>query len=159
SYAARSGSACGTSRRSDRSASTSASRRTWRRSRAPVRITWRGRAPRAGRRFISASGRLSDGVHTSTMIRHENAKTRQRCCFVLLCFGGCCLALVAGTAIVSAETIDRVLAVVGGQVIMLTDVTAARDLGLQAADTAADPVRAILSKLIDRELILAEVDR
>jgi hypothetical protein len=41
----------------------------------------------------------------------------------------------------------------------LSDVTAARDLGLQSADGAADPVRAILSKLIDRELVLAEVDR
>jgi hypothetical protein len=59
----------------------------------------------------------------------------------------------------SAETIDRVLAVVAGQLITLSDVTAARDLGLQSADNASDPVRAILSKLIDRELILAEVDR
>ena len=58
-----------------------------------------------------------------------------------------------------AETIDRVLAVVAGQLITLTDVTAARDLGLQTADGAADPVRAVLSKLIDRELMLAEVDR
>jgi hypothetical protein len=58
-----------------------------------------------------------------------------------------------------AETIDRVLAVVGGQLITLSDVTAATDLGLQSADGAADPVRAVLSKLIDRELVLAEVDR
>src|SRR5215510_14598426 len=34
-----------------------------------------------------------------------------------------------------------------------------RDLGLQTAEGAADPVREILSKLIDRELIVAEVDR
>jgi hypothetical protein len=67
------------------------------------------------------------------------------------------LTIVASVA--RAETIDRVLAVVAGQLITLTDVTAARDLGLQPADNAADPVRAILSKLIDRELILAEVDR
>jgi len=60
---------------------------------------------------------------------------------------------------VYAETIDRVLAVVAGQVILLSDVTAARDLGLQTADSAADPVRAVLVKLIDRELVLAEVDR
>jgi hypothetical protein len=60
---------------------------------------------------------------------------------------------------VSAETIDRVLAVVAGQLITLTDVTAAHDLGLQSADDADDPVRAVLSKLIDRELVLAEVDR
>ena len=60
---------------------------------------------------------------------------------------------------IRAETIDRVLAVVEGQLITLTDVTAARDLGLQTADGAADPVRAILTKLIDRELALAEVER
>jgi hypothetical protein len=58
-----------------------------------------------------------------------------------------------------AETIDRVLAVVGGQLITLTDVTAARDLGLQTADGAPDPIGSILSKLIERELVLAEVDR
>ena len=59
----------------------------------------------------------------------------------------------------AAETIDRVLAVVGGQLILLSDVTAARDLGLQTADAAGDPVRALLTKLIDRELVLVEVDR
>jgi hypothetical protein len=58
-----------------------------------------------------------------------------------------------------AEIIDRVLAVVAGQLITLSDVTAARDLGLQTAEGAADPVRGILSKLIDRELIVTEVDR
>ena len=58
-----------------------------------------------------------------------------------------------------AEIIDRVLAVVAGQLITLSDVIAARDLGLQTAEGAADPVREILSKLIDRELIVAEVDR
>jgi hypothetical protein len=59
----------------------------------------------------------------------------------------------------SAETIDRVLAVVAGQMITLSDVVAARDLGLQTADAGADPVRVILTKLIDRELVLAEVER
>jgi hypothetical protein len=68
-------------------------------------------------------------------------------------------AWVALSGLVAAETIDRVLAVVAGQVILLSDVTAARDLGLQTADGAADPVRAVLVKLIDRELVLAEVDR
>ena len=60
-------------------------------------------------------------------------------------------ALVPGMA--RAETIDRLLAVVAGQLIMLSDVTAATDLGLQSADGAADPVRAVLSKLIDREVL------
>jgi hypothetical protein len=70
----------------------------------------------------------------------------------------CVLALAAQQALAD-ETIDRVLALVAGQLITLTDVTAARDLGLVSAGAAADPVRAVLSKLIDRELILAEADR
>lgn len=69
------------------------------------------------------------------------------------------IVVLALKAVGHAETLDRVLAVVAGQLITLTDVTAARDLGMQAAGTSADPVRDILSKLIDRELVLAEVDR
>ena len=69
------------------------------------------------------------------------------------------LAVTLAAVVPRAETIDRVLAVVAGQLITLTDVTAALDLRLQATDGAADPVRAVLSKLIDRELILSEVDR
>jgi len=70
---------------------------------------------------------------------------------------GVLILVLSGAA--GAETIDRVLAVVAGQIITLTDVTAARDLRLETAEGAPDPVRAILSKLIDRELILAEVER
>ena len=72
--------------------------------------------------------------------------------------GGVLVALSCAAAL-RAETIDRVLAVVAGQLITLTDVTAALDLRLQTPEGAADPVRAVLTKLIDRELILAEVDR
>ena len=57
------------------------------------------------------------------------------------------------------ELIDRVLAVVAGEVITLTDVTAVRELGLASPEGVADPVRALLDVLIDRELILAEVER
>jgi hypothetical protein len=64
-----------------------------------------------------------------------------------------------GATVLRGETIDRVLAVAANQVITLSDVTAAIDLGLQSTDGAADPVRAVLTKLIDRELVLAEVDR
>jgi hypothetical protein len=65
-----------------------------------------------------------------------------------------------GAADPSAEILDRVLAVVSGRLIMLSDVTAARDLMLVPADPrAADPVRDVLTKLIDRELVLVEVDR
>jgi len=46
----------------------------------------------------------------------------------------------AANPTVAAETIDRVLAVVAGQVILLTDVSAARELGLQPAQ-GSDPVQ------------------
>jgi hypothetical protein len=65
----------------------------------------------------------------------------------------------AASGVSRAEIIDRVLAVVAGQIITLTDVTAARDLRLETTDGAADPIGAVLSRLIDRELILAEVER
>src|SRR5256885_14332310 len=58
-----------------------------------------------------------------------------------------------------AEVIDRVLAVVGGQLITLTDVAAARDLRLVAPAAVGDPTRNLLTKLIDRELVLAEGER
>jgi hypothetical protein len=62
-------------------------------------------------------------------------------------------------AIVEAEIIDRVLAVVSGAVIMQSDVLAAFDLGVVDPGTTDDPMAAVLSQLIDRQLILAEVDR
>ena len=72
-------------------------------------------------------------------------------------------AVIAGAMIlppaISAETVDRVLAVVAGQLIMLSDVTAARALGIIEPAPGADPVASVLSRLIDRELMLAEVDR
>jgi hypothetical protein len=59
----------------------------------------------------------------------------------------------------SGEVIDRVLAVVSGSLITLSDVTAASELGLIAPRSAGDPVRDVLLQLIDRELQLTEVDR
>jgi hypothetical protein len=69
------------------------------------------------------------------------------------------IAALLAAAAARAETIDRVLAVAGGQVIMLSDVTAALDLGLVSDDGAADRVGAGLAKLIDRGLVLVEVNR
>jgi hypothetical protein len=62
-------------------------------------------------------------------------------------------------AVVRGETIDRVLAVAGGQVIMLSDVTAALDLGLVSDDGGADRIGAALAKLINRGLELVEATR
>lgn len=61
---------------------------------------------------------------------------------------------------VSAQIIDRVLAVVGGEPITLSDVTAAMRLGLVEATRAKeDPTRAALNSLIERQLQIVEVNR
>jgi hypothetical protein len=73
--------------------------------------------------------------------------------------GAIVTATLLATTAVAAEMIDRVLAVVAGQLIMLSDVTAVRDLGIVPAGNAADPTGAVLARLIDRELMLVEVDR
>ncbi|HEY7170062.1 MAG TPA: hypothetical protein VH417_04395 [Vicinamibacterales bacterium] len=69
-------------------------------------------------------------------------------------------ALLAPARMVRAdEIIERVLAVAGGDLIMMSDVRAARELGLIDPGRAADPDREVLTRLIDRALVLAEVDR
>ena len=74
-----------------------------------------------------------------------------------LCAVQLTLCLAASRA--SGEIIDRVLAVVGGSLITLTDVNAAVELGLVTPAPSDDRVRDVLTRLIDRELQLAEVDR
>ena len=59
----------------------------------------------------------------------------------------------------NAEIIDRILAVVDGAIIMQSDVTMAVRLGLVPAASATDPISAPLNTLIERRLILEEVDR
>jgi hypothetical protein len=67
---------------------------------------------------------------------------------------------VAATALpLHAEVVDRVLAVVAGDLITLTDVKAASELGFVTPAAGVDPIRAVLNVLIDRELELAEVER
>ena len=68
-------------------------------------------------------------------------------------------ALVFSVASVRGEIIDRVLAVVGGTVITMSDVTMALDLGLVSDSGAGDRTAATLETLIDRQLMLAEVER
>jgi hypothetical protein len=57
-----------------------------------------------------------------------------------------------------AEVLDRVLAIVAGDLILLSDVRAARDFGFVMVE-GADPDAQALARLIDRALILAEVER
>jgi hypothetical protein len=95
------------------------------------------------------------------MQKCRNAGMQSRCDYArgfLAFLLSCILAFTFGNP-VHAEVIERVLAIVGGQPITLSDVVGARDLGFESAQDAPDPVRAILSKLIDRELMLAETDR
>ena len=57
------------------------------------------------------------------------------------------------------EVIERVLAVAAGDVITLADVTAARVFGLVPTPPGPDPIGETLARLIDRSLMLTEVDR
>lgn len=59
----------------------------------------------------------------------------------------------------SAEVINRVLAVAAGELITLSDVRGAIDLGLIDLGGAADPIAAALHELVQRELVLDEVER
>jgi hypothetical protein len=78
--------------------------------------------------------------------------TQRKIAFVLL------LLLVGARA--EADVIDRIMAVVGGQPITLSDVTAARQFGLvQLPPATPDPIAYTLDRLIDRTLVLAEVER
>lgn len=64
---------------------------------------------------------------------------------------------VAG-GVARAEVIDRVLAVVSGDLILLSDVEAATIFGL-VTPKGPDRVGSVLAELVDRELMLSEVDR
>src|SRR5262245_3167774 len=67
--------------------------------------------------------------------------------------------LVPAGVLRADEIIERVLAIAGGDLIMMSDVRAARELGLIDPGRASDPDREVLTRLIDRALVLAEVDR
>jgi hypothetical protein len=69
------------------------------------------------------------------------------------------VSLLAGAAL-GAQIIDRVVAVIVGQPITLSDVTAAMRLGLVPdVPGSADPTRSALDAIIDRQLQLIEVNR
>lgn len=76
----------------------------------------------------------------------------------LLAQSGELLAQSGGLLAQSGELLERTLAIVGTQVITLSDARAAVRLGLVDVDRSADPVSAT-QLLVDRELILREVQR
>ena len=63
----------------------------------------------------------------------------------------------AEQAPVSLALVDRVLAVVARQVIMLSDVRAFLELGLVDPSASADPVPETLTVLIERQLVVNEI--
>ena len=67
--------------------------------------------------------------------------------------------VLAVSALARAQIIDRVLAVVDGEIITLSDVRAALRFQLVPADVSSDPIAAALQRLVDRRLMLAEVER
>jgi|AP45_3_1055517.scaffolds.fasta_scaffold40353_1 hypothetical protein len=66
-------------------------------------------------------------------------------------------AIGAGQAPVSLDLVDRVLADVARQVIMLSDVRAFLELGLVDPPASADPVPETLTALIERQLVVNEI--
>ncbi len=67
--------------------------------------------------------------------------------------------MVASGLAQPGELIERTLAIVGGRVITLSDTRAAAALGLIDIGRPADPVDAAASLLVERELVLREVQR
>jgi hypothetical protein len=69
------------------------------------------------------------------------------------------IAMAGASLRAGAEIIDRVLAVVDGALITQSDVLEAIRLGLVSVPGGSDPVPPTLDALVERRLILAEVDR
>jgi hypothetical protein len=70
------------------------------------------------------------------------------------------LAVLMFAAVPRAEIIDRIMAVAGGQPITLSDVTAVLQFHLvEPPAGTTDPLAYALERLLDRSLMLTEVDR
>lgn len=70
------------------------------------------------------------------------------------------LVVIVAAGAAPAQIVDRILAVVGGTPITLSDVDAAMAFGLVPVDRAVpDAQRLVLEALVDRQLQLSEVDR
>jgi peptidyl-prolyl cis-trans isomerase SurA len=74
-------------------------------------------------------------------------------------FSALLLTLTLAVAPARAEIIDRILAVVEDQLITLSDVRGVIRLGLERVPPADDQVAAALERLIERQLMLVEVER
>lgn len=87
--------------------------------------------------------------------RHSTrARRRARAAIALLA-----LVVSVSMPVLDAQVVDRVLAVVSGTVILMSDARAALSLGLFDPGKAADPVEAAMRWLVDRQLVLDEAGR
>ena len=89
--------------------------------------------------------------------RREGRGKKPRVLIAVFC--SLLLALCSFGSSAHAEIIDRVLAILPGQIITLSDVEAALDLGLVEAPSGGDRIASGLSAVIDRVLMLNEVRR
>jgi hypothetical protein len=69
------------------------------------------------------------------------------------------LALMLAVALQPGELIERTLAIVGGQAVTLSDVRTALALNLIESPPAADALDAATERLVQRTLVLREVER
>ena len=93
---------------------------------------------------------------TLTGRRAEGRGQRERRALVIAV---CSLLSVLCPVTVGAEVIDRVLAILPGQIVTLSDVEAALDLGIIEVPSGTDRTAGGLTALVDRMLILNEVRR
>src|SRR5438552_56197 len=75
-----------------------------------------------------------------------------------VCIAVIALLTSAARIVTAGEVIDRVVAIVGGELIMLSDVNAARTLGLSSVEATATADE-VVDRLIDRSLVLTEIER
>ena len=95
---------------------------------------------------------------TLTGQRAEGRRKKMRR-VLLVAFCSLLFALCSISVSVRGEVIDRVLAILPGQIITLSDVEAALDLGLVEAPAGETRIPIGLSAVIDRVLMLNEVRR
>ena len=104
---------------------------------------------------LMETGQRAEGLG----LRAKGRGLRAAVCLISLLFIPQPLALSPFSVSARAEIIDRVLAILPGQILTLSDLEAALDLGLVEAPAGTDRVAGGLAALIDRILMLNEVRR
>lgn len=109
-------------------------------------------------RYTSVSVKPFDRSLTLTPSSSRSLRSRpRRSVWTRVCGTGVMWLLLVAIGAAQSETLDRILAVVAGHVIMQSDVRAFVDLRLVDISPRTDD--AVLAYLIERRLVLDEVDR